>query len=1339
MTYHHSQIGGECHTTASRNETKTGTSYDHRHRPSRTPHSHRTVVPHSYEGQSDDLVKHHIPTTPNNIDHTCTKIACAIPMIAPPRVHDNAPQPYPVETKSNHQAHPHAKTNPQRTTTTRSTKRHYDTEDYAIEEHDIRGSGSSDTLTRVRKCQHTKQKPYHTDHTRTRHWTATNTSHKTWHIIMAITRDKKNEDNEDRDLSKVKIKSSEVTDDESIDENTLTYNMERLRRFIVPAQERQGVMKSIFKTIKNNPTFNKDLNRKLTKTLENQAGNKTFALSTLWKTYMDIKDVIPTLKGMREENNTYIVSSPLSQQANFAHIFANFKTVHQKNLKPPPDDGKPKAPPQKPPPEDGKPKAQPTPPEDGKPNVQQIDQKQQTKIPPDADKQKINDGSTIATASSTIQTEEIVKTINTMTSNKWNQMNHDFNDLYATSTNNFNNTVQEGVHLIDEHSDKQIRNILKSKEEAINQLQEARQTTMTALEEKHNLHKRDHNGVQTTIANLQEQTQALVAKAKKYIRVLTRTGDLLPEDTFDVWDQMEAVPIQHVWSLGKKIKQWKDDADSCAQRMERHQNELIAFRNESKEEISALTRSEDSFSTKIQAMEEKINQLETQILLAHTPHHTTASTTTTEQIRNPPQVPTKPAHTPPQTSTPTQPVNDYAGTYTSVSGEPYIPPQNPHNRYPENPYPHFHPNQYHGYSPQQTHSHSHMQPNNTYRINAFNKSICTVKLKIVEPHEDSDVVGLGFYNQFHAYAISYQVGLKPFMELGPSVNDYYAPSALTMTVEEQMQERQANATILATKLLQAVEDQHIVTYLSRDIRIANDGYEMMKWLMRHHLPQLRPQRSYHAIPEKPVYSLNTDILTFQSRYTLWLQVELQAGRKYKEKDHFTYFLHQLRVDDRYKEAIQEAERACPVSQQDVPPEYTLMNIAHTLLDHHSLRADGDLDAIQPQNRHMQFQNQYSRISAAEAKRPTKRDDKPRRRQQRRPTREDIQCDRCQLYGHRGSKCSLFTRMYWCLKYMNNNPQDAAASAKNFKSNNTPSAKAALKATINNAFACVTGLPEDIAQYSEEDLERYELFAETFADQHIEDPDQGHINTVHDHRNDTTNQAQVDHNETTGDSVKDIIHRLTTTTETTGDEQLGDEQLTQDYIKHLYAPTNVIIPPIPDFMTQDQLLHSNDMDICRPCQDDEDTTPVDNTSHGAYIQVLNETHESQSDTGANRHLTNRKEVIKNFKPCEPFNIGTIEQDTTVKVTGSGMTSIQTTDPQNPLIYETLYSPKASGSVFSPEKYAHDNKDTIRMWSQIGDTQTRKGAITFYGHDKNNIINIPLYPRNGLWYMKIQTPE
>ena len=69
------------------------------------------------------------------------------------------------------------------------------------------------------------------------------------------------------------------------------------------------------------------------------------------------------------------------------------------------------------------------------------------------------------------------------------------------------------------------------------------------------------------------------------------------------------------------------------------------------------------------------------------------------------------------------------------------------------------------------------------------------------------------------------------------------------------------------------------------------------------------------------------------------------------------------------------------------------------------------------------------------------------------------------------------------------------------------------------------------------------------------------------------------------------------------------------------------------------------------------------------------------------------MIANFEPCTPFPIGTIEENATVTVMGRGMTSIKTTNPSKPLEYETLYSPKASGSVFSPQKYALDNKDKI----------------------------------------------
>ena len=167
--------------------------------------------------------------------------------------------------------------------------------------------------------------------------------------------------------------------------------------------------------------------------------------------------------------------------------------------------------------------------------------------------------------------------------------------------------------------------------------------------------------------------------------------------------------------------------------------------------------------------------------------------------------------------------------------------------------------------------------------------------------------------------------------------------------------------------------------------------------------------------------------------------------------------------------------------------------------------------------------------------------------------------------------------------------------------------------------------------------------------------------------------------------------------------------------------------------------STDMDAIKA--DDDKTVETENTSTDSrgFIRLLNYNNKSQSDTGANQHLTNIKHVIQSFTPMKPFSIGTIDKDSLIMVTGKGYTSIKTTNPQKPLIYETLYSAKASGSVFSPEKYASDNKDHIDFWCQWGTNGKGMGAIVFYGFDRKPKIIIPLYRRKGLWYMKIAQPE
>ena len=175
------------------------------------------------------------------------------------------------------------------------------------------------------------------------------------------------------------------------------------------------------------------------------------------------------------------------------------------------------------------------------------------------------------------------------------------------------------------------------------------------------------------------------------------------------------------------------------------------------------------------------------------------------------------------------------------------------------------------------------------------------------------------------------------------------------------------------------------------------------------------------------------------------------------------------------------------------------------------------------------------------------------------------------------------------------------------------------------------------------------------------------------------------------------------------------------------------------MTTDQILHSSDIDMCHPCTDD-DTTGTDNTTNDsdAHACLLVQNVESQSDAGANRHLTNMKHAMTNCKAMTPFTIGTMAESSTTSATGKGFTATQTTDPDHPLAYETLCSPKASGSVFSPEKHASDNSHRMKTWSQFGCEQG-VGAIVFCDHTDTAIIKIPLSRKNGLWCMKTTKPK
>ena len=108
----------------------------------------------------------------------------------------------------------------------------------------------------------------------------------------------------------------------------------------------------------------------------------------------------------------------------------------------------------------------------------------------------------------------------------------------------------------------------------------------------------------------------------------------------------------------------------------------------------------------------------------------------------------------------------------------------------------------------------------------------------IDNKDMADISTLLFYNQFYAHLTQFSIGIKPFLELGPDVEDYYKPSSPNMSHDKRMQERNDYKGPIANKLLTLIKDTEYTTWFTTTPEIYSDGYEMLKQLIRHNIPAL---------------------------------------------------------------------------------------------------------------------------------------------------------------------------------------------------------------------------------------------------------------------------------------------------------------------------------------------------------------------------------------------------------------------------------------------------------------------------------------------------------------------
>ena len=292
------------------------------------------------------------------------------------------------------------------------------------------------------------------------------------------------------------------------------------------------------------------------------------------------------------------------------------------------------------------------------------------------------------------------------------------------------------------------------------------------------------------------------------------------------------------------------------------ENKTITYRKEEQEQISELTRTDETVQQKQLSEIEKTLQTLSQDVHKLQSQKTNNTFSTQDVCYQQPQQEADGGHTQgiyrkasntQKTETPVTPT-PISGTPTAHN--PYLNHDRDCQRYPPERYTQWS----NPYSPLD------MYCDNSHRINQFTKSSIPTKLNTEADPGKADLKAQTFYHQFQAYASQYNVGLKPLADLGPDVDDYYQPSHYGMTTQEMEIERTANSRALAPKIVQAVEDQMTVDWLSSMMTTITNGYEIMKELMRQHIPSLNPATtsSAYAINPKPEYDADTDKHSFNA-------------------------------------------------------------------------------------------------------------------------------------------------------------------------------------------------------------------------------------------------------------------------------------------------------------------------------------------------------------------------------------------------------------------------------------------------------------------------------------------
>ena len=154
---------------------------------------------------------------------------------------------------------------------------------------------------------------------------------------------------------------------------------------------------------------------------------------------------------------------------------------------------------------------------------------------------------------------------------------------------------------------------------------------------------------------------------------------------------------------------------------------------------------------------------------------------------------------------------------------------------------------------------------------------------------------------------------------------------------------------------------------------------------------------------------------------------------------------------------------------------------------------------------------------------------------------------------------------------------------------------------------------------------------------------------------------------------------------------------------------------------------------RVCKLDNKLQRMVQKNNGLYRIHINTSNSMQNDGGANRSVTNNKNMLIGYQSIDPYPIGGVNEENgpAILCTGKGYIPWRSNTGEIVLI-RSYYCAQVAGTIISPTDIVMAHNERFSGWTMDTDCEEGLGEFTLKSKDGLSHLHFDAYMENNLWY-------